>query len=365
MTYRTPATKRILVVDDDPAQARLIAHWLSAEGVLVLTCGSAEEALATLKRTREWDLLITDFHLPGGNGLQLASYCKHFVPDLDVLMITASQEQRTALNAVNLGIGGFILKPLRQGELLARTRRLLQVRETKRRAAHSVLAIGAHPDDVEIAVGGTLARHVAAGDDVTILVLSSGSSGGVSESRRNEARMAADELGARLVFGGLRDTQITAEAPTISAIQQVITATQATHVYVHSPHDTHQDHRGAYQATMVAARSVPNVYRYQSPSTTFDFRPQRFVEVGDFMAIKHALIDMHRSQAKRAYLQRAVIAATATYWGRFAGFKPVEPLEVERESASITSTKRPTPMMPPGIPSSWQVRPRAGNTLVL
>ena len=89
-----------------------------------------------------------------------------------------------------------------------------------------------------------------------------------------------------------------------------------------------------HRATVVASRAVPNFYCYQSPSTSIDFRPTRFLEVGEFMDRKVEAIAAYQSQqVKRPYLRESLLRATAEYWGRFAGYGIVEPLEVIRESS--------------------------------
>ena len=195
-----------------------------------------------------------------------------------------------------------------------------------------VLAIGAHPDDVEIGCGGTLAKHRDRGDTLLILTLSQGAYGGDTARRGDEARRAAERLGATLDLRDLPDGAIGEGVETIRLLETVIRAFAPTHVYTHSRDDTHQDHRALHAATRVAARGVPNVYAYQSPSSTVEFRPQRFVDITAYMDEKLALIGLHASQAqRRANLQPDLIVATARYWGRYAGYCLAEPLAVLRQ----------------------------------
>ena len=70
---------------------------------------------------------------------------------------------------------------------------------------------------------------------------------------------------------------------TIDIIQAAIRELQPTHVYTHCAEDTHQDHRAVHAASLVAARGVPNVYCYQAPSSTVEFRPNRFVDITEFI----------------------------------------------------------------------------------
>ncbi|MBN9618918.1 MAG: PIG-L family deacetylase, partial [Actinobacteria bacterium] len=78
-----------------------------------------------------------------------------------------------------------------------------------------VLAIGAHPDDVEIGCGGTLLDHRMRDDLVSVLTLSRGAAGGDRQRRLAEAAAAAEMLGARLFVGDLPDTAIDSGIETI------------------------------------------------------------------------------------------------------------------------------------------------------
>ena len=88
-----------------------------------------------------------------------------------------------------------------------------------RSTGRSVLAIGAHPDDIELGCGGALLAHVAAGDRVTMLVVTGGENGPGDDTqvtgRRAEQERAAAAIGARLVWGGLVDCQVVADSAAI------------------------------------------------------------------------------------------------------------------------------------------------------
>ena len=122
-------------------------------------------------------------------------------------------------------------------------------------------------------------RTGSAGDTVTILTLSGGARGGDVTLRRGEAESAAAIIGARLLMEDLEDTRIRESDPTVSIIERVIGEVKPTIMYTHSVNDVHQDHRNTHSAAMVAARRVPYVLCFQSPSATIDFRPSRFVNI--------------------------------------------------------------------------------------
>ena len=195
-----------------------------------------------------------------------------------------------------------------------------------------MLAVGAHPDDVEIGAGGTLAAHGAAGDTVAILTLSRGAIGGDMAQRARESQEAADIIGARLFLRDLEDTRIPEGNPTIAMIEEVVAEVEPTIVYTHSVHDLHQDHRSVHRAAMVACRRVGRVYCFQSPSATVDYRPTHFVAIDDYLGRKLKVIDAFGSQAGiRDYLEPELITATARYWARYGDGTFAEPFETARD----------------------------------
>ena len=116
-----------------------------------------------------------------------------------------------------------------------------------------VLAIGAHPDDVEFGCYGTLQRHIDDGDDVTLN----------SNISKREATNAAKVLGADLILAPFKDTQIQFNSDSVRFIENIIKEKSIDWVYTHWAGDTHQDHINTLSATMAAARLVNNVLCYE------------------------------------------------------------------------------------------------------
>jgi LmbE family N-acetylglucosaminyl deacetylase len=286
-------------------------------------------------RSSEWDLVVSDIQLPGMSGLDLLHISKKVLPYTPTLLVKAHESLEYAVEAIRGRADDFLLKPLARALFIEKVATLVDKGVAERRRQRKVvLAIGAHPDDVEIGCGGILLRHRAEGDQVSVLTLCGGEQGGTASERVLEAHRAAEILGARLIIGALHDASISEGQETISLIETTIADIQPTVVYTHTFQDAHQDHRNAHRATIVACRGIASIYCYQAPSTSIDFRPTKFVEVGEFMNRKVEAIRAYHSQiVKRPYLRETLLRATTEYWGRYAGYGIAEPLEVVRESA--------------------------------
>ena len=197
----------------------------------------------------------------------------------------------------------------------------------------SVLAVGAHPDDIELGCGGTLARHVAAGDQVTMLVVTRGEEGpGDVVQRVIEQNRAVDVLGVHtLIWGsGITDCKVSLhELELVHLIEDAIRRVGATIVYTHSPNDSHQDHRAVALCTMGAARWISTVLCYEAPSS-LQFSPTAYVDISDSLDKKIDAVLCHVSQAeasKKVSAER--VRSSAVYYGHAClrtyaeGFEPV------------------------------------------
>jgi two-component system, NtrC family, response regulator HydG len=338
---------RILVVDDDPVTGRFLARLLGDRGGFDVT-HTPDPAVALRRASSEsWDLVLTDVEMPGMNGLELLQALRAAAPGLPVVVITGHASVDYAVTALRDHADEFLQKSMPPEELLlAVATALAKGRAARLAARQAVLAIGAHPDDVEIGAAGALLAHRAMGHEVSILTLSRGARGGTEATRSGESEMAALAMGATLFLEDLKDTKINEGDPTISAISRVVETVRPTVIYTHSQHDVHQDHRNVHRAAMVAARQVRRVYCFQSPSATVDFRPTRFVTIDDHMERKLLAIQAFASQTQiREYLEPDLIQSTARYWSRYGDGRYAEAFEVIREAAAEGQPAGPAPGM--------------------
>lgn len=328
---------RALVIEDDSDLAHLTGMILEngADMTADLAC-DAITALDLLERT-SYDLIVSDIELPGRSGLELLADFRRLASGVPIIFLTGHASLEYAVEALRGGASEFLVKPIQAAGLISRATDLARSARRKRAAAPRplvVLAVGAHPDDVEIGAGGALAAHHAAGDSLVILTLSGGAVGGESGARRAESLAAAAIVGARLVHLDFPDTRIDPASGVITAIEEVIREIHPDQIYTHSANDRHQDHRAVNEAVQIAARSVQNVACFQSPSCTVEFRPDRFVDIGDHLDTKLRMLAAFASQSGRDYMDTDLVRATARYWSRFGVGEFAEPLETLRASAT-------------------------------
>jgi LmbE family N-acetylglucosaminyl deacetylase len=166
-----------------------------------------------------------------------------------------------------------------------------------------ILAIGAHPDDVEFGCGGTLIKYARQGHDVSLLVMTDGGGGGVGRIRRQEQQAAGDILGvSRLYWGEYPDTAIPLDRESIQRVERVILDVRPDFIFVHSQDDTHQDHRHLSVATITATRYTRNVLFYEGP-TTQNFSPNVFVDIDGVLQDKTAALQAHKSQVTKTNIE--------------------------------------------------------------
>jgi LmbE family N-acetylglucosaminyl deacetylase len=333
---------RALVIEDDPDSALFAESALrQLAGMDVEIAADAQQALTALA-DGTFDIVLTDIEMPGRSGLDILPQVRELQPGVPVLVLTAHGSLTYAVEALRRAADDFLVKPIRPGALADRARELATIGRTRRsRSRLAVLAVGAHPDDVEIGVGGTLAAHRAAGDQLVILTLSGGGIGGETGVRQLEAQRAAGTVGAELVHLDFEDTFLDPAKGVITAVEKIVAEVQPDLIYTHSPHDRHQDHRAVNESVQIAARQVAGLWCFQSPSCTVEFQPNRFVDITGFVDKKLEMLAAYTSQSHRDYMQPDMVRATARYWSRFSQAIDVEPLETIRAAVTVGP---PTPV---------------------
>jgi len=183
----------------------------------------------------------------------------------------------------------------------------------------NILAIGAHPDDVEFGCGGTLLKYADKGARIDLLVMTDGSRGGAARTRRAEQLRAARVLGARRVhWGGYRDTLLPSVRRLIDRIEGTLGVVRPDFIFVNYPEDTHQDHRQVSRAAVSATRYARNVLFYEGP-TTVNFTPTVFIDIADEIERKLQALQRHRSQVLKTRIEGTAICEIAEASAHFRG----------------------------------------------
>ncbi len=113
-----PSRPRILVVDDEASIREMLSKTLTLAEYDVELAPDGRSALERL-RLGPFDLLITDLKMPGLDGLTVIQEAKRLHPTLPVIIITGFSSEASAIEAVNLGVSGYLTKPFRVPRVLA------------------------------------------------------------------------------------------------------------------------------------------------------------------------------------------------------------------------------------------------------
>jgi len=124
---------RILLVEDEPAVARIVGRGLTEHGHQVVAVKSGEDALLVVE-AEPLDLVLLDIVLPGRDGHQVLAGIRRLRRGLPVIMLTARDDRASKLGALDGGADDYITKPFDFDELLARIRALAR-RADQRQAA--------------------------------------------------------------------------------------------------------------------------------------------------------------------------------------------------------------------------------------
>jgi len=217
----------------------------------------------------------------------------------------------------------------------------------------SVLVIAAHMDDEVLGVGGTIAKHVAAGDRVTVCIACKRAYGHRYTTRliteeKAAARRAAGILGYRaLTFLDLRDERLDERLlDLIVPLEACVQRARPDVVYTHHRGDVNQDHRAVFQATMVACRAiakphVPRLLCYEALSSTDQappcpdnaFQPNFYVDIQQFLDRKVRAMEAYRRELRPFPHPRSAegIEVLAKYRGMAVGCWAAEGFMIVRD----------------------------------
>jgi N-acetylglucosamine malate deacetylase 1 len=203
-----------------------------------------------------------------------------------------------------------------------------------------VLALGAHPDDIEIGMGGTVAKLVGMGYDVNLVIatLPNFVETDTKEERKKESTISAKVMGCKTPqFLDLSPEEIIFNRKFVTQIDRIIRNYNPDAIFTQWIGDSHQDHQALTKAVIAAARDSNNVFMYETtiPGGISEtaFRPQLYVDVTETLDSKRNALDCFDSQKIRCgHLWVDAIVGRCSYRGYQINTKYAEAFEVIKVS---------------------------------
>jgi len=167
-----PNGYRVLIVDDDPELRHFLRTELDFEGYSCAEAGSGQQAMGLLRR-ETWDLVVLDWSLPDFSGVEVCRRLRQANQTLPVLMLTARDDVRERVEALDSGADDYLTKPFSLEELLARVRARLRRTALDEGAGDTlVLAdLEVRPASREVSRGGEPIQLTAKEFDLLLLLL--------------------------------------------------------------------------------------------------------------------------------------------------------------------------------------------------
>ena len=187
--------------------------------------------------------------------------------------------------------------------------------------AKRVLAVGAHPDDVDLYCAGTLAKFLRAGTAVEVAVVCRGDKGGgelaadeLAARRERESRQSAGILGVPIHFLGVGDAEVRDTPEIRRQVTELLRRAQAELVLTHSPDDYHDDHVQVSQLVLKCSwyaaspghrtdsppLAAPATVMFTDHLAGIGFEPTHCVDITETIEIKRQMLSCHGSQTARA-----------------------------------------------------------------
>ncbi len=185
----------------------------------------------------------------------------------------------------------------------------------------NILAVGAHPDDIEILCAGTLARYAQAGHAVTLASFTCGDMGDtrvpppeLARIRKAESEASAAILGARLLWPAITDELVFPNEEQRRIMIDLLRQADPDVILTHSPNDYHPDHRYVSQLVFDSyfQKGLPHLPNQRLPACRFGqaqvyymdnlggiaFEPAEYVDITEVIETKCRMLQCHQSQLK-------------------------------------------------------------------
>jgi N-acetylglucosamine malate deacetylase 1 len=164
-----------------------------------------------------------------------------------------------------------------------------------------IMAIGAHPDDIEIYMSGTMAKYQKKGYHIYYIIATDGSKGGkekaedIRKRRKTEAESSAKCLDVKPIFLDYHDGELTYDASSYQKMRELLDDVRPHLIFTHNPEDYHADHRVLSKLVFDAASfKVPVVYCDSLLGA--NFHPNFYIDITKEFKLKREMISKHKSQ---------------------------------------------------------------------
>jgi LmbE family N-acetylglucosaminyl deacetylase len=223
----------------------------------------------------------------------------------------------------------------------------------------SALILAAHPDDAEIAVGGTIALLRSLGWEVAVAVFTTGTpSDGSATRRRQAAEQAAGILDSTLLWpfdGHLVQVEDVTQYALVSQIDRLIAERDPTIVLAHCTGDSHRDHAMIGEAARSAMRIsdfslyefAPSEHRTRTPVL---FEENTYIDISDYEDMKKRALEAFADSGALGKRDIASLQTLWRYWGSRAGVRAAEALRLVRQigfSHGTEHSRAETPTVSP------------------
>ncbi|HEX9908549.1 MAG TPA: PIG-L deacetylase family protein [Thermoplasmata archaeon] len=195
-----------------------------------------------------------------------------------------------------------------------------------------VLAVGAHPDDIEVGCAGTLLKHKSLGDDLVIAITTQGGYGGRSWGQiQAEALKASNVLGTEYIILDNKIGHYEMNWKTVGELDKIISEHKIDTVYSVWHGDSHQDHRLTFQNVLAACRRklIQNLYCYELSDYSYrsqdTFNARFFVDISDYMDKKIESVKCYKSYITDQHIE--AVLGLAKHRGLACGSEYAEAFE--------------------------------------
>jgi LmbE family N-acetylglucosaminyl deacetylase len=194
-----------------------------------------------------------------------------------------------------------------------------------------IIAIGAHPDDIELGCGGTVRAATKAGKKVIAVIMTKGERSANPEIRCRETEKALHRLGvAEVHFGDFPDTEVPSSNKAVTFLEAFYDTQRPETILTHSVNSMHQDHRQVGWLSMAAFRFSPRILAYETPRVTSSFSPTYYIDISECIQDKCEALKCHCSQKTKAYIQHNSVVNMAAFRGHQVNVDYAEAFEVVR-----------------------------------